>query len=85
MQEHFVDRPDQAVGEADRLVTTLMSERPEMVPPSGPLTHSVAPVQLPSLPSALVRGLRPTVSAPAMALIVKGITSSLGAGGRASG
>ncbi|MEU0398531.1 hypothetical protein ABZ208_38540 [Streptomyces sp. NPDC006208] len=27
VQEHFVDRPDQAVGEADRLVTTLMSER----------------------------------------------------------
>ncbi|MGW3625425.1 hypothetical protein [Streptomyces sp. NPDC000880] len=27
VQEHFVDSPDQAVGEADRLVTTLMSER----------------------------------------------------------
>ncbi|MEU5441437.1 MULTISPECIES: hypothetical protein [Streptomyces] len=27
VQEHFVDRPDQAVGEADRLVITLMSER----------------------------------------------------------
>lgn len=27
VQEHFVDRPDQAVGEADRLVTRLMSER----------------------------------------------------------
>jgi len=27
VQEHFVDGPDQAVGEADQLVTTLMSER----------------------------------------------------------
>ncbi|MGI5401126.1 hypothetical protein ACQEVG_17020 [Streptomyces sp. CA-135486] len=27
VQEHFVDSPDRAVGEADRLVTTLMSER----------------------------------------------------------
>ncbi|MFK8906632.1 hypothetical protein [Streptomyces sp. YS-3] len=27
VQEHFVDSPDQAVGEADRLVTALMSER----------------------------------------------------------
>ncbi|MGW1998119.1 hypothetical protein [Embleya sp. NPDC001921] len=27
VQEHFVDDPDQAVGEADRLVTVLMSER----------------------------------------------------------
>ncbi|MEV6551047.1 hypothetical protein AB0M57_20390 [Streptomyces sp. NPDC051597] len=27
VQEHFVDSPDQALGEADRLVTTLMSER----------------------------------------------------------
>ncbi|MFE6663876.1 hypothetical protein ACFVFH_09935 [Streptomyces sp. NPDC057697] len=27
VQERFVDDPDQAVGEADRLVTTLMSER----------------------------------------------------------
>ncbi|GAA2437912.1 hypothetical protein GCM10010433_43370 [Streptomyces pulveraceus] len=27
VQERFVDSPDQAVGEADRLVTTLMSER----------------------------------------------------------
>lgn len=26
VQEHFVDGPDRAVGEADRLVTTLMSE-----------------------------------------------------------
>jgi hypothetical protein len=27
VQEHFVDRPDRAVGEADQLVSTLMSER----------------------------------------------------------
>lgn len=27
VQEHFVDNPDEAVGEADRLVITLMSER----------------------------------------------------------
>ncbi|MDI3419037.1 hypothetical protein [Streptomyces luteolus] len=27
VQEHFVDDPDRAVGEADRLVTTLMSDR----------------------------------------------------------